>query len=149
MRTWEIISLYLLKCATCTLELDFNLRHSVYVWKETGLYCFGALELNQLMWIMHQPQPYSITVHCYTLHDWTQTQWTSKFLQTLPREIHSKALFQIQCHFITKDERWNRQTGEADGKHALVGDGGIWQTLIWTMWSQRSGRGWAGPVLHE
>lgn len=62
------------------------------------------------MWIMHRSQPYCITVHCYTPHDWTQTQWTWTSLLTLPGEIiHSEALFQTQCHFLTKDDHWNRR----------------------------------------
>lgn len=59
---------------------------------------------------MHRSQPYSITVHCYTLHDWTQTQWTWTSLLTLLGEIiHSEALFQTQCHFLTKDDHWSRR----------------------------------------
>lgn len=87
---------------------------------------------------MHRSQPYSITVHWYTLHDWTQTQWTWKSLHCRERLSTQKLRFKprvISWPWKTT-EIARHLTGEPDGKHALVGVCSIWPALMWTMCSQ-------------
>lgn len=94
-QTWEITSLRFMKHADSILTpalLSLILTcGALCIFERRRLYCFGALELNQVMWIMHQARLYSITAHvtpCMTEHKPTEL-WKASL--TLPGEIRSQA----------------------------------------------------------
>lgn len=94
-QTWQITSLRFMKHADGILThalLSLILTcGALCIFGRRRLYCFGALELNQVMWIMHQARLYSITVHvtpCMTEHKPTELRNGSL---TLSKEIRSQA----------------------------------------------------------